>query len=210
MNIILTDFRWHESWRNVKVDLCRHRLEAGWTKGGSHNFWATFAGDKLFLRGKQHYVEIEILDLGKSKSPKKLAFGVISCRQSRAKSLPWQDGKSPIGQWEVPSWSFQPMLGIVNSHEAPDGKKYCSEHVSKLQDGDRLGMLVDLDSGNISYFLNGRDLGVAFKDLEEESMLPCVSIRDKIRVLLRFPPPPYTKRKIKLNRLSSMGLPTGF
>ncbi len=161
------------------------------------------------MKGKQtfaekHYFEIEILDLGKNKSLKKLALGVISCRRSNAGQLPWQDGKFPIGQWDIPSWSFQPMLGVVHSPESHvEGRQYSNE--STLTLGDKVGMLVELDEGRISYFINGRDLGPAFEGLEVESVLPCVSIRDKIRVLLRFPPPPYKQRKIKLSKLSSRG-----
>ncbi len=192
----------------MKIELCRSRLIASWTKGGAHNFWATFAGDKLLVKGKQtfaekHYFEIEILDLGRNKSLKKLALGVISCR-SNASQLPWQDVKHPIGQWDIPSWSFQPMLGVVHSPESRvEGRQYSTE--SSLVPGDRVGVLVELDEGRISYFINGRDLGPAFEGLEEESVLPCISIRDKIRVQLRFPPPPYKQRKIKLTKLTSRG-----
>lgn len=200
------DFRWHDLWRNVKIDLSRDKLEAAWTKGGSHNFWATFAGDKPLQRGKQHYTEIKILDLGKGKSPKKLklAFGVVSCSKSRAGSMPWQDGKLPIGQWEIPSWAFQPTAGVINSQDTPpEGVKYGAD--VDLQNDDNLGMLVDLDEKKVIYFVNGRELGVAFDDIDAESVLPVVSIRDKIRVRLCFPPPPYNKRSIKFIKLSSRG-----
>ena len=203
---LFVDFRWHDLWRNVKIDLSKDKLQAAWTKGGSHNFWATFAGDKPFQKGRQHYAEIEIRDLGKSKSPKKfkLAFGVVSCTKSRAGSLPWQDGKQPIGQWEVPSWAFQPTTGVINSRDTPpEGVKYGND--IDLQNGDYLGILVDLDEKKVIYFVNGRELGVAFDDVDAESVLPVVSIRDKICVRLRFPPPPYNKRSVTFIKLLSRG-----
>ena len=193
-------FHWHPIWRNVKIELTDDRLEATWYKGKVHNYWATFAGDKLF-EGGQHYVEIEVVDLGRPRPSKKLAIGVIGCTKAKAKNCPWADGKYSIGQWkEVPSWAFHPISGYINSSSLPvDGKPYSK---FQLQNGDRIGMLVDIEERTLNFFCNGQDLGVAFTDIDA-SLLPAVSIRDKIHVRLRFPPPPYSKRKSKLIHLSS-------
>ncbi len=154
------------------------------------------------MEGGQHFVEIEIVDLGRPKPNKKLAIGVVECSNLTVKSVPWYDGKYSLGQWkEVPSWSYHPMSGIINSRSLPPiGKNY---NVVQLQDGDRIGMLVDMDQHKLSFFCNGRDLGVAFDGLNALSLLPAVSIRDKIRIRLRFPPPPYSRRLANLVHLSS-------
>ena len=185
----------------MKIDLSPDKLEAFWTKGGVHNYWATFAGDTFFEAG-QHYVEIEIVDLGKSKLGKKLAIGVIECPRAKVSTVPWHDGKGSIGQWkDVSSWSFHPISGTLSSKSLPsEGKPYTNV---KLQNGDRIGMLVDMDEQKLNYFCNGQDLGVAFENMDVKSLLPAVSIRDKIRVRLRFPPPPYSRRAIKLIHFSS-------
>ena len=166
-----------------------------------HNYWATFAGDKLF-EGGQRYFEIEIIDLGKPRPSKKLAIGVIGCGHMTMKSIPWHDGRYAVGQWrDIPAWSFHPISGIVNSNVLPlEGKPYTR---IALQNGDRIGMLADMEEGKVTFFCNGQDLGVAFDGVHAKVLLPAVSFRDKIRVRLRFPPPPYSKRTSKLIRLGS-------
>lgn len=197
----MTGFRWHETWRNVKIDLSPDKLEASWLKSAHHHYWATFAADKILDDSKQHYVELEVVEFGKQKPQKKLAVGVIACSKKTAFHLPWHDGQHPVGQMEgVKSWSFHPISGIKNSYELPNEGKPYAANIS-LQEGDRIGMLVDGPAKKLVFFLNGQDLGEAFEGLDTTALLPVVSIRDKIRVRLRFPPPPYTKRYVKLIQL---------
>lgn len=194
--------RWHKVWRSIKVALSDEQLEASWI-GSSTNHWATFAADKLLEQGGQHYVEIEILSMGKKlKEKEKLAIGVVGCGKKGPDALDWQNSKSPIGEWEGSSWAFLPISGMLKSHTiARDGIPY-GENLM-IQAGDRIGVLLDLAVGKLVYFCNGTDLGVAFDDIVGHSFLLAVSIRDKIRVRLRFPPPPYSKRQIKLINLKS-------
>ena len=196
--------RWHGNWRSVKVDLSADQLEASWIGSGSSH-WATFAADKLFEKSGQHYAEIEILSLGKHKSSKeKLAIGVVGCGKGGPGAIEWQNSKNPIGEWEGSSWSFLPVSGLLKSHTvAREGIPY-GENL-RIQPGDRIGVLLDISEGKVVYFCNGNDLGVAFDDLVGCSFLLAVSIRDKIKVRLRFPPPPYSKRKIRLINLRSHG-----
>ena len=196
-------FHWHDKWRSVKIELSPDKLEASWSKGGVHRYWATFGGD-LFFVGGEHYFEIEIIDLGKLKPKKKLAIGVIGCGRDNLKNIPWHDGRHAVGQWrEFPSWSFHPISGVISSSSLPlEGKEYA--HIA-LQNGDRIGVLANMEDGKLTFFCNGQDLGVAFDDVQAETLLPAVSIRDKIRVRLRFPPPPYSKRTSKLIHISSTG-----
>ena len=142
-----------------------------------------------------------MVEFGKQKPQKKLAIGVIACNKRVASGLPWHDGQHPVGQLDnVESWSFHPISGVKNSHALPnEGKPYASN--ISLQDGDRIGMLVDGPAKKLLFFLNGQDLGVAFEEIDTTSLLPVVSMRDKIRVRLRFPPPPYLKRSVKLIQL---------
>ncbi len=189
------------------MDLSEDLLEASWI-GSSSGHWATFAADKLFERSSQHYAEIEIVSLGKHKSSKeKLAIGVVGCGKEGAAAVDWQNSKSPIGEWGgegSSSWSFLPISGVLKSHTiAKEGVPY-GENLM-LQVGDRIGVLLDLSEGKVIFFCNGNDLGVAFDDLVGRSFLLAISIRDKIKVRLRFPPPPYSKRKIRLIKLKSQG-----
>lgn len=177
------------------------KLEASWSKGAQHRYWATFAADKILDETRRHYMELEIVEFGKQKPQKKLAIGVVDCSKKTASVLPWQDGKNPVGQLEkVDSWSFHPISGVKNSHALPgEGNPYAAN--ISLQDGDKIGMLIDGPAKNLLFFLNGQDLGVAFEEINTTALLPVVSIRDKIRVRLRFPPPPYLKRTVRLIQL---------
>lgn len=204
MFMIILDFCWHSSWRNVKISHSVDKLEASLTKGGSHNHWASFAGDKEFVKGRQYYFEIKIGDLGKGKTLKnpKLAFGIVNLSKSKAGSFPWQDGKLPVGQFNAHSWAFQPGMGTINSHNTPpEGVKFKAG--IDMENGDYLGMLVDLDDKKLIYFLNGDELGVAFDNVDADIVLPVVSIRDKVTIRLQFPPPPYNKRSTHLIRFLS-------
>jgi hypothetical protein len=192
--------RWHTKWRSVKVELSRDHLEAAWLGGSTHH-WATFAADRLFDKNSQYYVEIEVVTLGKIKSKDKLAIGVVSCKQTNASAMEWQNSKGPVGEWKgMASRSFLPMSGVLKSHTiVGEGIPYGQDLM--LQSGDRIGMLVDLAGKKLTYFCNGNDLGVAFDALDERPFLLAVSIRDKVKVRLLFPPPPYQMRQIKVIQL---------
>lgn len=186
------------------MDLSRDHLEAAWLGGGSAHHWATFAADRLFDKNSQYYTEIEIISIGKTRPSKdKLAIGLIGCKRRNANAIDWNNSKGPIGDWKGgESWSFLPTSGLLKSHTiAEEGIPY-GENLM-LQAGDRIGVLVDLAEGKLMYFCNGNDLGVAFDDLEERPFLLAVSIRDKVKVRLLFPPPPYHKRQIKVIQLQS-------
>ena len=193
---------WHSKWRSIKVDLSPDHLEAAWIGGGSHH-WATFAADRLFEKSSHYSAEIEILSLGKTRTKNKLAIGLIGCSKTPPNSMEWQSSKEPIGEWKkVSSWSFLPISGVLKSHAiSSEGIPYGQDLM--LSTGDRIGVLVDLAERKLTYFCNGSDLGVAFDNLEERSFLLAVSIRDKIKVRLLFPPPPYHKRHVKTIRLQS-------
>ena len=183
------------------MELSPNKLEAAWL-GGSSSHWATFAVDELFEGTGQYYTEIEILNLGKSKLKEKLVIGVISCSKTRANLIEWQDRKNHLGEWDIPSWSFLLTSGLLKSHTITDeGIPYGKDLM--IQADDRIGVLVDMLEKKLTYFCNGTDLGMAFDDLNGQSFLLAVSIRDKVRVRLRFPPPPYSKRTIKLVKLKS-------
>lgn len=198
--------RWHGKWRSLKVELSPDLLEAAWLGSASSSHWATFAADRLFEKNDQYYVELEILSLGKSKSKEKLSVGVVGCPDSNPGMIEWQNRKLPLGEWEGLSWSFFPVSGTLKSHSMTDDGIPYGENLM-IQAGDRIGVLVDLSEHKMTYFCNGSDLGVAFDDLEGRAFLLAVSIRDKIKVRLLVPPPPYQKRKIKLIKLTSKGIP---
>lgn len=181
------------------MELSHDQLEASWL-GGSSSHWATFAADRVFHKKTQYYTEIEILSLGRHKG--KLAIGVVGCTELSPNKMEWQNSKGPVGEWRGPSWSFLPFSGLLKSHTIrSEGVPYGKDLT--IQASDRIGVLVDLVEGKLIYFCNGNDLGVAFDDLMGQSLLLAISIRDKIKVRLQFPPPPYTKRTIKLIQLKS-------
>ena len=204
IDTIYTGMRWHKKWRSVRVDLSSHDLEA--SRLGGTNHWGTFAADQLFDGMKQYYAEIEILSLGKNRSRDKLVIGLVSCSsKGLANLMDWQNGKKPIGEWDTPSLGFFPIYGLFKSHVQP-GKEVAYGQDLKIQVGDRIGVLVDMGQQKLSFFCNGTDLGVAADSLQGKGYLLAVSIRDKIRVRLRIPPPPYAKRHIKLIKLRSSQL----
>ena len=188
----------------MRIELSQDRLSAWWARSTSQKYWATFACDKL-LEMDVHYMEIEIVDLGKSKSVKKLAVGVMDCSDGNLKGIDWQFGKEAMGtSADMPGWAFHPISGVLNCSAGTaslpiEGKPYSDIH---LQTGDRIGMLVDMPAGRISFFCNGQDLGVAFEGVGSSPLLPIVSLRDKMEVKLCFPPPPYVKRMPKIFILS--------
>ena len=128
-------------------------------------------------------------------------MGVIDCSTEGLKSIDWQFGKEAVGTSEdMPGWAFHPISGVLNCSVGTkclpsEGKPYSG---IQLQAGDRIGMLVDMPAGRINFFCNGQDLGVAFEGVISTSLLPAVSLRDKIVVKLCFPPPPYVKRVPKI------------
>ncbi len=186
------------------MELTCHDLEA--SRLGGSNHWGSFAADQLMENGKQYYAEIEILSLGKHRSRDKLVIGLVSCStKSFANALDWQNGKKPIGEWEVPSLGFFPISGVFKSH-MQEGREVAYGQDLKIQVGDRIGVLLDMSHKTLSFFCNGTDLGVAADTLQGKGYLLAVSIRDKIKVRLRFPPPPYSKRTIKLITLRSSSL----
>lgn len=182
------------------MELSQDQLEAT-LSGGSH--WATLAADKFFDGQGQYYAEIEILSLGKPKSKETLVIGLIGCSKYVVNTIEWQNRRCPIGEWDRPSWGFLPISGLLKSSTLAQAVPYGED--LKIQAGDRIGVLVDMYEEKMMFFCNGTDLGVAFDDLTGQSFLLAVSIRDKIRIRLRFPPPPYSKRTIKLVKLMSNG-----
>ena len=192
--LISIGMHWHMKWRSVRVNLSEDKLEASWI-GSSCDHWATFAADKPFEKSSQHYTEIESLSLGKHKSSREmLAIGLVGCGAGGPAAVDWQNSKSPIGEWGEgsPSWSFLPVSGFLKSHAITrEGVRY-GENLM-IQPGDRIGVFVDISEGKLVYFCNWKDLGVAFNDLVGQSFVLAVSIRGKMKVRLRFPPPPHTK-----------------
>jgi len=184
------------------VDLSFYDLEA--SRLGGSNHWGTFAADKLLEGFKQYYVEIEVLNLGKNRSRDKLVIGLISCSSAGiANVIEWQNGRKPIGEWDTPTLGFSPISGVFKSNRC---KEVAYGQDLKIQVGDRIGVLLDMAQKKLSFFCNGSDQGVAEDNLQGKGYLLAVSIRDKIKVRLRFPPPPYVKRSIRLIQLTSSQL----
>lgn len=194
---------WHSLWRSVKVDLSSDKLTATCRDGGSSHHWATFAADKLFEGDGQYYTEIEIMNIGKTKTREKLAISVVQCNKSSVRNVDWQNRKHYLGEekGDTPTWSYLPFSGVIKSHTTPpEGVPYSSD--LRVEAGDHIGVLVDMYEKNLTFFCNG-DLGVAFNDLVGPSFLLAVSIRAKMKVRLCFPPPPYSKRTINVIRLKT-------
>lgn len=203
--LLPTGMHWHVKWRNLKVELSPDYLEAGYLSGSSSSHWATFAADKLLKNGR-YFMEVEILNPGKTKSRdhhrERLAVGLLGCKGRNPNDMEWQNRKTPIGEWEGESWAYFPVGGMLKSHSIRgEGIPY-GQNLT-LQAEDRVGILLDLPEGKLTYFCNGNELGMAFDDLQDKTFLLAVSIRDKIKVRLRFPPPPYSNRNIKLIQMMS-------
>lgn len=147
-------------------------------------------------------MEIEIVELARHNFHRdwftKIALGVVEYSEATIKLINWQDCKNPIGRFSsVKSWGFEVIAGIKVASPSLVEEDYGG--VTSLQAGDRIGMLIDsgLNGVNISYFLNGQDLGVAFTNVSS-CLLPVLSVCDKFHIRLRFPPVPYVKRNPRL------------
>jgi hypothetical protein len=57
-----------------------------------------------------------------------------------------------------------------------DGKNEDLDYGAVCKMGDRIGMLLEFnnDGLDVSFFLNGADLGVAFSKLKKNKYIPCV------------------------------------
>lgn len=187
------------------------------SSSSKQKYWCTLAADTL-LRHGQHYLEIEVVKMGQKVSPK-LAVGLMSFSGGgNPKDVHWQEGKHPIGHAALTtsssgslsryppkgalpdegyaSWSYLPTAAIkLSSSSNNEGIHYGS--IPPLQPGDRIGMLVNITDGTVSFFCNGQDLGIAFTNLTPP-LLPAVSVCDKVHLRLLFPAPPYLKRNPRL------------
>lgn len=101
--------------------------------------------------------------------------------------------------WSSINCTLQPKnnsaLGTDNESWGYDGQnatKYCNGNSSDYgtrywKNGDIIGVLLDLDSRKISYFQNGKDLGVAFTSVPRDKFLyPSVSVRRYQGVTFNF------------------------
>ena len=150
-------------------------------------------------------MEIEILDIAKHHIHKswftKVALGIIQGSESSAGDIPWRDGTNLIGRSTTDSyqdhnsWGYIVTSGVkVSSTTGLKEEQYGSD--SLLEVGDRIGMLVQVNEQEpscVSFFYNGSDLGVAYRNLSPP-LIPVLSVCDKFSIRLRFPPPPYTRR----------------
>lgn len=97
------------------------------------------------------------------------------------------DGLMQIG-WADTLFVCDPVRGQgVGDHAhswAMDGfrqKRWCLESATygeRWQTGDVLGVLLDLNLSEMRYFLNGRDLGVAFRGFRGRGLYPAASLND--------------------------------
>ncbi len=159
-------------------------------------------------------MEIKIVELAKHHIHKswftKLALGVIQSSEFSAKDIPWRDGTNPIGRSTTDSyqdhnsWGYIVTSGVKVSTTTGLREEEYGTDVT-LEVGDRIGMLVnvnDQEPSFVSFFYNGSDLGVAYKNLSPP-LIPVLSVCDKFSIRLCFPPTPYTRRDPRLTMISN-------
>lgn len=72
--------------------------------------------------------------------------------------------------------------------------KFCVSYGETWATGDVIGCCIDLDDGNVSYYRNGRELGVAFSSVllgPGMAYFPALSLSDRERCRLNFGSTPF-------------------
>lgn len=72
-------------------------------------------------------------------------------------------------------WSFHGSAGGSKAYTYHSGA-YNSNYGRPMKQGDVVGVLVDLVQGELSFFINGQSLGVAFTNLTRQTLAPAVSL----------------------------------
>ena len=87
---------------------------------------------------------------------------------------------------------------LNHAHVPCSGDIYCQRY--RFHEGDRVGILVDLDRQTLEYFHNGQPMGVAFEDVKGP-VIPAVSFCHHKRVTLHYPPIPMSQEAEKRPRI---------
>lgn len=97
----------------------------------------------------------------------------------------------PLSNAIIPCWAHTACFPCTLSCS---GVIYCQRY--RFHEGDRVGILVDLDKQTLEYFYNGQSLGVAFEDVKGP-VIPAVSFCHHKRVTLHYPPIPKSHEAVK-------------
>lgn len=155
----------------VKVASMLNRLTVSFTRSGAHvdisegriarkTAWGSFAGrsaicDYPMVTGR-HYCEFrlgraEALGRSSSKTTQGLAVGVIHAD--------YDPESVEVSSYDC-VWLFAPVNG--NLIHANQGIRWAGQE--SAAEGDLIGMLLDLDAGMLTVYLNGTKLGVMARD----------------------------------------------
>ena len=76
------------------------------------------------------------------------------------------------------SWSFCPGRLLKFNSATGNGAKFKVFGLSPARTGDYVGTSIDLEKGEVRFYINGRDLGPAFTglDFKDRSVYPAITL----------------------------------
>lgn len=94
--------------------------------------------------------------------------------------------KIGLGQ-DTESWAYDGS-SQKSWHGSSSGSNRYGEYWSA---GDVIGVILDLETKTISFYRNGKDMGVAFSNVEGEAFYPAVSLHKRQKVTVCFGKQPF-------------------
>jgi len=136
----------------------------------SDSRWQNAVGSQQFTKGR-HYFEVYIAKQKKIDNSWKLNIGVVSDGFDAKKH------SVAFGyKMTCPCWCLITGRGETLSHKAPSNGQKGTPYCQPFQEGDSVGVLLDLWTKKIEFFKNGVSMGVAFTDVDEVCLVFTIRI----------------------------------
>ena len=155
----------------IKVAQMLNTLVVAFTRAGPHvdisegcvarkTSWGSFAGRSAIcdypMSSGRHYCEFRlgrasVLGRSSSKTTQGLSFGVISAD--------YDPGSVEVSSYDA-AWLYAPVNG--NLIHANQGFQWAGQQPAA--EGDLIGLLLDLDAGTLTVYLNGTKIGLMVRD----------------------------------------------
>eukprot|EP00468_Gymnochlora_sp_CCMP2014_P008557 CAMPEP_0167746948 /NCGR_PEP_ID=MMETSP0110_2-20121227/3999_1 /TAXON_ID=629695 /ORGANISM="Gymnochlora sp., Strain CCMP2014" /LENGTH=1524 /DNA_ID=CAMNT_0007631775 /DNA_START=213 /DNA_END=4784 /DNA_ORIENTATION=+ len=145
-------FHWDPARTGSKLSLNAERT----TLKLSHGSWQTAQGNVVFQPNSGKYFwEYKFSILNIKKNTFAAVIGIVPDGPYLGRI------NQPIGWQKVAGWGFIVGLGQI-LHDGRTSTYIKSKGAPAVKEGERIGLLLDTDNGTLTFFLNGKSLGVAF------------------------------------------------
>lgn len=131
------------------------------------NEWAVITGSAAFPSNKVTPFSVKVLK-SEEDDGDRIYVGIV----------PFEMSQHPTNDWKNNGWYFYCFTSSLWS--GPPHKYRSSPYGPRREDGkyvrtgDTIGVVVDMEKGNLSFSLNGADLGVAFEGIPlDKPLVPC-------------------------------------